>query len=126
MRKTPSQTRTSGNVPVSLALLVLLFLIVLICASDHVVSCSSGHQVSEGRGMNQSRQYLEERGKKLSIQREEESTNDEPQVLRNVRAYINGFLSDTTDIEMKRIVLRAGGQILYDASSFSPIVCSLD
>lgn len=76
--------------------------------------------------MNQSRQYLEERGKKLSIQREEESTNDEPQVLRNVRAYINGFLSDTTDIEMKRIVLRAGGQILYDASSFSPIVCSLD
>lgn len=76
--------------------------------------------------MNRTRQYLEERGKKLSIQRHEETRNDEPQVLRNVRAYINGFLSDTTDIEMKRIVTRAGGQILYASSSFSPTYCSLD
>ena len=33
--------------------------------------------------------------------------------------YINGYLADTTDIEMKRIVTLAGGQILYATPLFS-------
>ena len=33
--------------------------------------------------------------------------------------YINGYLADTTDIEMKRIVTLAGGQILCATSLFS-------
>jgi len=33
-------------------------------------------------------------------------------VLDGVRVYINGYLSDTTDIEMKRIVTQAGGKIM--------------
>ena len=33
-------------------------------------------------------------------------------VMTGVRVYINGYLSDTTDIEMKRTVTLAGGQIL--------------
>ena len=32
--------------------------------------------------------------------------------------YINGYLADTTDIEMKRIVTLAGGQILYATPLF--------
>ena len=52
--------------------------------------------------------YLEVRAKKLAEQLPQESTS---QVLRNVRVYINGYLEDTTDIEMKRIVTLAGGQI---------------
>lgn len=36
--------------------------------------------------------------------------------MRNVRIYINGYLEGTTDIEMKRIVTIAGGQIMYGSS----------
>jgi hypothetical protein len=31
-------------------------------------------------------------------------------VLRAVRAYLSGYLSGTTDIEMKRLITEAGGQ----------------
>lgn len=33
-------------------------------------------------------------------------------ILTGVRLYIDGYLEDTTDIEMKRIVVLAGGQIM--------------
>jgi hypothetical protein len=53
---------------------------------------------------------LEERTRKLTDQREELAP--EAMVLDGVRVYINGYLSDTTDIEMKRIVTQAGGKIV--------------
>ena len=34
-------------------------------------------------------------------------------VMEGVRVYINGYLCDTTDIEMKRTVTLAGGQVLF-------------
>ena len=71
-------------------------------------STSTGHQVSDGR--TGQRTHLRGRERKLVIQQAESC--DEAQVLKNVRVYINGFLEDTTDIEMKAIVVRAGGQIV--------------
>lgn len=42
-------------------------------------------------------------------------------VMTGVRVYINGYLSDTTDIEMKRTVTLAGGQVLL--VPFPPLTC---
>lgn len=58
------------------------------------------------------RTYLQDRERRRVIQRAVPECRGEAQVLKNVRIYINGFLEDTTDIEMKAIVVRAGGQIL--------------
>jgi hypothetical protein len=56
--------------------------------------------------------YFEDRERKLAVQRDAGPKGGEYQVLSNVRVYIDGFLENTTDIEMKRIVLRAGGQVV--------------
>ncbi|THV08396.1 hypothetical protein K435DRAFT_771909 [Dendrothele bispora CBS 962.96] len=85
--------------------------------SDHVVSMASGHQVSEGGSRNQ-QQYFEHRNEKLAQQQEGPSA-EVPQVMRNVKVYIDGFLSNTTDIEMKRVVSRAGGQVLFVSFFYS-------
>ncbi|EIM82277.1 uncharacterized protein STEHIDRAFT_65046, partial [Stereum hirsutum FP-91666 SS1] len=45
-------------------------------------------------------------------------------VLRNVKAYIDGFLENTTDIEMKKIITEAGGEVLYSASNATHILTS--
>lgn len=80
--------------------------------ADHVVSCTTGHQVADGRGRR--REYFEDRKEKLVQQKEEmQCAESEVKLLNEVRVYINGFLSDTTDIEMKRIVTLAGGRIMY-------------
>lgn len=76
---------------------------------DHVVSLASGHQRSERRGGATS--YFEDRNKKVAAQHEEHVS--ESKILNNVRVYINGYLSDTTDIEFKRIVSLAGGRIMW-------------
>ena len=34
-------------------------------------------------------------------------------VLSNTSIYINGYLRGTTDIEMKRVIAEAGGQVLF-------------
>lgn len=75
---------------------------------DYVFSTSTGHEISEGR--KDRKLYSEDRKRKLGIQQTD--TNSNIQVLKNVRIYINGFLEDTTDIEMKKVVIGAGGQIL--------------
>lgn len=72
---------------------------------------ASGHQVSESRRNH--RPYLQERSRKLAVQKETTNAAEQPQILSNVKVYIDGLLSGTTDIEMKRVVSRAGGQILY-------------
>ena len=78
---------------------------------DQVFSTSTGHQVSDGR--RGQRFYFEDRKHKLARQREANSSNDGPKIFRNVRAYINGFLDNTTDIEIKRIITQYGGQTVY-------------
>jgi len=75
--------------------------------TDHVVSLASGHQRSERRSGVRAHDYLQDRTSKLTEQREDRTP--ETMILCGVRVYINGYLSDTTDIEMKRIVTQAGG-----------------
>jgi len=86
--------------------------------ADRVVSLTTGHQRSDGRGNRQ--EYVRNRNLKLKNQREEEILG----VLNNTRIYINGYLRDTTDIEMKRIIADAGGQALRSASNATHIVTS--
>jgi len=43
----------------------------------------------------------------------EEPPKTKKLVMEGVRVYINGYLCDTTDIEMKRTVTLAGGQVLF-------------
>ncbi|KAF8826890.1 hypothetical protein HHX47_DHR5000521 [Lentinula edodes] len=82
----------------------------------------TGHQVSESRRNH--RPYLQERSRKLAVQKETINAAEQPQILSNVKVYIDGFLTGTTDIEMKRVVSRAGGQILYSASGATHILSS--
>ncbi|KAF9076801.1 hypothetical protein BDP27DRAFT_1413949 [Rhodocollybia butyracea] len=90
--------------------------------TEHLVSMSSGHQVSEGRKNH--RLYHDERNHKLAAQKETTTASEQPQILLNVKVYIDGFLKDTTDIEMKRVVTMAGGKILYSASGATHILSS--
>ncbi|KAG6378712.1 hypothetical protein JVT61DRAFT_12984 [Boletus reticuloceps] len=80
--------------------------------SDTVVSATTGHQRGEGRTPHgvSAKAYFEDRSRKLSIQRRDEFPKG---VLGNVRVYIDGYLSGTTDIEIKRIIAQAGGTTLY-------------
>ncbi|KAF4573143.1 hypothetical protein EYR36_007653 [Pleurotus pulmonarius] len=79
-----------------------------------------------GKPLSPLKTYFEHRTKKLSEQKVAAAGNasSEPQVMRNVRVYINGYLSDTTDIEMKRIVVRAGGDVLLTPSGATHILTS--
>ncbi|KAI6047437.1 hypothetical protein EDC04DRAFT_622229 [Pisolithus marmoratus] len=89
--------------------------------SDTVVSATTGHQRGERRGHCGARQYFDDRNKKLAAQREEEPTTG---VLRGVRVYISGYISSTTDIEMKRIVALAGGTTVRVPSGATHILTS--
>lgn len=68
---------------------------------------ATGHQRGEG-GSRHRGDYMETRSKKLAAQLPEKPSEG---VLRNVRVYIDGYLDNTTDIEMKRIVTLAGGEV---------------
>ncbi|KIJ70093.1 hypothetical protein HYDPIDRAFT_35527 [Hydnomerulius pinastri MD-312] len=91
--------------------------------SDTVVSAATGHQRGEGRtpGGDSSKTYFEDRNRKLALQREKEPTKG---VLSNVRVYINGYLSGTTDIEMKRTIALAGGTTILMPSGATHILTS--
>ncbi|KAH9966056.1 hypothetical protein BC827DRAFT_1259180 [Russula dissimulans] len=86
--------------------------------SDRVVSLTKGHQRSEGRVSRQG--YTRGRNQKLKAQREEAVLG----ALNNTRVYINGYLRDTTDIEMKRMITEAGGQPVQSASNATHIITS--
>ncbi|CCL99427.1 uncharacterized protein FIBRA_01445 [Fibroporia radiculosa] len=88
--------------------------------SDYVTSAATGHQRSDRR-VNQ-KSYWEARTEKLAQQLP--PTPSDATVLCNVRVYINGYLEDTTDIEMKRIVTLAGGQVMHTASGATHILTS--
>ncbi|KAH9977893.1 BRCT domain-containing protein [Lactifluus volemus] len=86
--------------------------------SDRVVSLTTGHQRPDGRANRQP--YMKIRSQKLKDQREEMVLG----ILKNTRIYINGYLRDTTDIEMKRIVTEAGGHVIQSVSGATHIVTS--
>lgn len=69
---------------------------------------ATGHQVAEGP--RKQRAYMLDRTEKLSAQRE--TTDHDAGILKDTKIYINGYLESTTDIEMKRIITQAGGQIV--------------
>jgi hypothetical protein len=77
---------------------------------DRVISLTTGHQKPDGRSHRQ--EYVSNRNQKLKDLRKAVVSG----ALCNTRIYINGYLRDTTDIEMKRIITEAGGQALYDFS----------
>ncbi|KAJ6515742.1 hypothetical protein C8R45DRAFT_1067260 [Mycena sanguinolenta] len=87
-------------------------------------STSTGHQVSEGAGNRAS--YLRHCAQKIGVQRAEakETGPQQPQVLVNVKCYISGYLENTTDMEMKRIIISAGGKVLAGASQATHIITS--
>lgn len=101
-------TYTTGLVSLSSALVVVKPPLMGHLCTDHISSAATGHQRSEGRGPSSA--HMSARHRKLAKQLPETS---DTHVLRNVRVYINGYLDNTTDIEMKRIVTLAGGQITY-------------
>ena len=77
---------------------------------DYVNSTATGHQRSDGRGHH--KPYLEARGQKLAEQLPAHDSPPETDVLRGVRVYIDGYLANSTDIEMKRTVKLAGGDVM--------------
>ena len=81
--------------------------------TEHYVAFSTGHQVAEER-TNQ-RSYMAIREDKLRVQHDEvsKSGNDGNKILKGTRIYVNGYLESTTDLEVKRIVIQLGGQLVY-------------
>ena len=73
---------------------------------------ATGHQRSDGRA-NQT-QYLKLRSKKLEEQRPERESSSEG-VLHGLRVYIDGYIDNTSDLEMKELVTLAGGTVMYVA-----------
>ncbi|PFH52848.1 hypothetical protein AMATHDRAFT_56361 [Amanita thiersii Skay4041] len=89
--------------------------------TDIVVSTATGHQVAEGSANRLL--YLQERDRKLEAQREC-TTCDQNRALYLVRAYIDGYLEGTTDIEIKRLICTGGGRVMSTASNCTHIVTS--
>ncbi|KAN0097470.1 hypothetical protein V8E55_001916 [Tylopilus felleus] len=91
--------------------------------SDTVVSATTGHQRGAGRTPHgtSAKAYFEDRSRKLSLQRRNETPEG---VLSKVRIYIDGYLSGTTDIEMKRIIAQGSGTTLLAPSGATHIVTS--
>ncbi|KAG9302909.1 hypothetical protein G9A89_022326 [Geosiphon pyriformis] len=68
-------------------------------------SLSKGHQMARARNTS----YWENRNKKLKEQR----PNTAFQLFSGVVAYINGFTGKTKDIDLRRIIMKNGGEISY-------------
>jgi len=83
--------------------------------TEHYVTFSTGHQVAEGR-INQG-SYMASREDKLRVQHDEipksryEGNNNN--ILKGTRIYVNGYLESTTDLEVKKIIIQLGGQLVY-------------
>jgi len=105
----------------------VIYSVVHVCI-EYITSMCTGHQRSEGRRHHE-KEYLEDRKKKLGDQQFQNVRSTErgvierlggsqAQILDRVRVYIDGYLDNMTDIEMKRIVASAGGRIML-VSPFS-------
>jgi hypothetical protein len=75
---------------------------------EHVDSCVTGHQRSDFRRPSE---FIKSRSKKLEDQRQDKGW-DAHGVLQGIRIYVGGYMSGTTDIEMKRMVTQAGGRVM--------------
>ncbi|TDL30004.1 hypothetical protein BD410DRAFT_680361, partial [Rickenella mellea] len=90
--------------------------------SDVVHSSTSGHQRGERRARHIERDFTEDLKKK---RKEQTSEIDKMSgVLSGTNVYIGGYLEDTTDIEMKRILTAAGSRVLNAASGATHILTS--
>jgi hypothetical protein len=76
--------------------------------ADYVSTCTTGHQIAEER--TSQRIYHELRNQKLKDQIEKDDTGEKP--LKNTYIYLDGYLENTTDIELKRLISLAGGNIM--------------
>ncbi|KAF8974451.1 hypothetical protein BDZ97DRAFT_24667 [Flammula alnicola] len=90
--------------------------------TDHVTSFATGHQVSDSR-VNQA-SYMATREVKLRAQQVNAKSTSDGGILKETRIYIDGYLESTTDLEMKRLVVEAGGQIVHSASRCTHILTS--
>jgi hypothetical protein len=108
MNRTLLPTLTVKNELVRSGLVMLLRCIDCF-AQDHVNSTSTGHQRNETRGRNV---YLKQRSAKLNEQKRVTQDQVGKRILANVRVYVDGYLKDTTDIELKRLVTLAGGEVV--------------
>ncbi|KAF8914043.1 hypothetical protein CPB84DRAFT_1699444 [Gymnopilus junonius] len=89
--------------------------------TDHIVSFSTGHQVSEGRRSRTI--HFEDRASKLHSQQGDLSINSAG-ILKNTKIYVDGYLESTTDLEVKGLVLQTGGKIVRSASQCTHIITS--
>ncbi|KAF8205084.1 hypothetical protein BJ912DRAFT_840983, partial [Pholiota molesta] len=95
--------------------------------TDHIVSFSTGHQISNGRHRDVKHADAQNRGAKLKAQEENiksHAATSNSETLNGTRIYIDGFLENTTDIEMKRLILEAGGEIVRSAPHCTHILTS--
>ena len=76
---------------------------------------ATGHQRSDGRKHQVA--YLQSRSEKLREQLPERHP-DATDVLRGVRVYIDGYISVATDIQMKKLVTLAGGEVSSVSAPF--------
>ena len=78
--------------------------------TDHYVAFATGHQVAQER-IDQ-RAYMSYREEKLQSQREVNNIDESNSIMKGVKIYVNGYLEGTTDIEIKKIVVQCGGQVV--------------
>ncbi|KAF8709224.1 BRCT domain, a BRCA1 C-terminus domain, partial [Rhizoctonia solani] len=79
--------------------------------TEHIVSCSSGHQVNDAEGRSSA--YVKERNARIEFQALERAQGSDITVFRGLVIYINGYCRGTTDTELKRLVVSGGGKISH-------------
>ncbi|CAE6458559.1 unnamed protein product [Rhizoctonia solani] len=79
--------------------------------TEHIVSCSSGHQVNDSGG--RSTAYIKKRNAMVESQALERVQDSGITVFRGLVVYINGYCRGTTDAELKRLVVSGGGKISH-------------
>ncbi|CAE6418673.1 unnamed protein product [Rhizoctonia solani] len=79
--------------------------------TEHIVSCSSGHQVNDAGG--RSSVYIKVRDARRESQALERAQNSGITIFRGLVIYINGYCRGTTDAELKQLVVSGGGKISH-------------
>lgn len=79
----------------------------------HYVSCSSGHQHSDGRSRESLNNYATTRSGKLKAQGEKPETT----ILAGIKVYINGVTTPIIgNLELIKLIQRNGGEVKYNFS----------
>ena len=73
---------------------------------------TTGHQRNDGPS-RRSTEYFDHRNKKIKDQAKEQAGREKTSsILKGTSVYIDGYLANTTDIEMKRTLNLAGARVL--------------